>query len=405
MDPDGPLPMATPDDDLAAAIDASEYVEPEGRRPARARARRSTVDGPFFALSNNVGNEVLGHRVRSGSPRARPARPARTGWRRICSPDSDRRVPPRRWLPSPSIFAWHARPDATTGPAPEREGGRVVLALILGLALLASGAYVGAYVATSDKVPVGTRSPASTSAARTSSSAVHALRAGSRRAHTSVHGGVNGRTQQVPPSDVGLRSTTTPRSARPEPPLRRPSRLWGYFTDGSAFDPVVTLDQDRLAALIERLDATDGRTATDGSVMFRDRTFTVQPPRPGLALDPRVAGTAFWNAYLSGNPSVHLRMMPTAPAIDAAVIQRFVRRFANPAMASSVESCASVARPCTCRRAPTASSWSPDASATRSGQQVRAQALARLTDSRWPALRSTGRPRPPSRCSAAGRTS
>jgi N-acetyl-1-D-myo-inositol-2-amino-2-deoxy-alpha-D-glucopyranoside deacetylase len=59
MDPDGPLPMATPDRDLAAEIDASEYAD---LKVAALRAHRTQieVDGPFFALSNHVGNQVLG---------------------------------------------------------------------------------------------------------------------------------------------------------------------------------------------------------------------------------------------------------------------------------------------------------------------------------------------------------
>jgi len=58
LDPDGPLPMATPDSDLAAEIDGSPYAE---QKVAALHAHRTQieVDGPFFALSNHVGNEVL----------------------------------------------------------------------------------------------------------------------------------------------------------------------------------------------------------------------------------------------------------------------------------------------------------------------------------------------------------
>jgi N-acetyl-1-D-myo-inositol-2-amino-2-deoxy-alpha-D-glucopyranoside deacetylase len=70
MDPDGPLPMATPDADLAAEIDGTPYAE---QKVAALHAHRTQieVDGPFFALSNHVGNEVLGiesFRIAKGTP-------------------------------------------------------------------------------------------------------------------------------------------------------------------------------------------------------------------------------------------------------------------------------------------------------------------------------------------------
>jgi N-acetyl-1-D-myo-inositol-2-amino-2-deoxy-alpha-D-glucopyranoside deacetylase len=74
MDPDGPLPMATPDADLAAEIDGTAYAD---RKVAalHAHATQIEVDGPFFALSNHVGNEVLGiesYRIAKGRPAPGP---------------------------------------------------------------------------------------------------------------------------------------------------------------------------------------------------------------------------------------------------------------------------------------------------------------------------------------------
>jgi N-acetyl-1-D-myo-inositol-2-amino-2-deoxy-alpha-D-glucopyranoside deacetylase len=59
MDPDGPLPMATPDVDIAAAVDASDRVE-QKLDALRAHRTQISVDGPFFALSNNVVNRAWG---------------------------------------------------------------------------------------------------------------------------------------------------------------------------------------------------------------------------------------------------------------------------------------------------------------------------------------------------------
>ena len=51
----------------------------------RAHATQIAVDGPFFALSNNVGNEVWGtefFRIAKGDPGARRGM---TVWRTTCS--------------------------------------------------------------------------------------------------------------------------------------------------------------------------------------------------------------------------------------------------------------------------------------------------------------------------------
>ena len=53
------IPFAVDDEQVAAAIDGNKYVESK-KAAMRAHATQITVDGPFFALSNNLGQEVLG---------------------------------------------------------------------------------------------------------------------------------------------------------------------------------------------------------------------------------------------------------------------------------------------------------------------------------------------------------
>lgn len=60
MDPDGPLPhFVTPDESLAAEVDAQDYVDAK-MAALGAHATQITTDGPFFALSNNVGSTAWG---------------------------------------------------------------------------------------------------------------------------------------------------------------------------------------------------------------------------------------------------------------------------------------------------------------------------------------------------------
>lgn len=70
MDPDGPMPMTTPEADITAEIDAMAYVE-QKLAAMRAYPTQISVEGPFFALSNNLGNEAWGYesfRIVKGVP-------------------------------------------------------------------------------------------------------------------------------------------------------------------------------------------------------------------------------------------------------------------------------------------------------------------------------------------------
>jgi N-acetyl-1-D-myo-inositol-2-amino-2-deoxy-alpha-D-glucopyranoside deacetylase len=59
MDPDGPLPFTCPDEDLAAVVDGTDHVAAK-LAAMKAHATQITTDGPFFALSNNIGDTAWG---------------------------------------------------------------------------------------------------------------------------------------------------------------------------------------------------------------------------------------------------------------------------------------------------------------------------------------------------------
>ena len=53
------LPLGNPDEEVTTAVDGCAFAEAK-RDAMRAHATQIAVDGPFFALSNNLGQEVLG---------------------------------------------------------------------------------------------------------------------------------------------------------------------------------------------------------------------------------------------------------------------------------------------------------------------------------------------------------
>ncbi len=69
-DPDGELPMTSSDDDISTEIDGTAYAE-QKLDALRAHRTQITVDGPFFALSNNLGSQAVGvesFRIARGVP-------------------------------------------------------------------------------------------------------------------------------------------------------------------------------------------------------------------------------------------------------------------------------------------------------------------------------------------------
>jgi N-acetyl-1-D-myo-inositol-2-amino-2-deoxy-alpha-D-glucopyranoside deacetylase len=70
-DPDGPLPsFVVPDDQVTSAVDGSAFREAKAAA-MRAHATQIDVDGPFYALSNGVGQPLAGvefYRLVSGRP-------------------------------------------------------------------------------------------------------------------------------------------------------------------------------------------------------------------------------------------------------------------------------------------------------------------------------------------------
>ena len=71
MDPEGELPAFMVEDDaLSALIEAEDYVAAK-MDAMRAHATQIAVDGPFFALADNQGNEIWGseyYRIAKGTP-------------------------------------------------------------------------------------------------------------------------------------------------------------------------------------------------------------------------------------------------------------------------------------------------------------------------------------------------
>lgn len=227
---------------------------------------------------------------------------------------------------------------STKLPEREKEGGRIVLLVIAGLALLVAGGWTAAYVVAGDKVPRGTTVVGVDIGGRTPSAAVQALESGlADRVNTPLAVTVGGSTESVTPEEAGLSVDYVASVAQSGGEQSwDPKLLWDYYTGGDEFEPVVGIAMGSMNTLLDRLGATVGKQAVDGSIAFNGNQVKVIAPQVGAELDPDQARAALAAAYLQDDRTVELSLRAAQPDVDAKDVQQALDHFANRAMSAPV---------------------------------------------------------------------
>jgi vancomycin resistance protein YoaR len=115
-----------------------------------------------------------------------------------------------------------------------------------------------------------------------------------------------------------------------------PGRLWDYYTGGDDLDAVLTVDEERMQATVDRLVAESGTPPRDGDLRFDGARVDVVEPRGGQQVDPDEARAALEAAYLGEGEAAVLDLHPAGPDIDEADVQQALDDFANPALSGPV---------------------------------------------------------------------
>ncbi|MEJ7794972.1 MAG: VanW family protein [Nocardioides sp.] len=231
----------------------------------------------------------------------------------------------------------------TTGraekPTREKEGGRIVLLMLVGLAVLAGGAYAAAYLAAGDRVPRGTTVAGVAIGGLTPDDAVTELEIGLvNRENAALRVSVGEESRRLRPAQTGLavdyaESVAAAGGGR----SWDPTRLWDYYTGGDELAAAVVVDEDAMEAALSDLADEVGTPPRDGSVAFRDGKVVVVDARQGQALDTETAREALESAYLDeGDAEVALSLTVAEPDIDTGDVSEALDSFANPAVSAPV---------------------------------------------------------------------
>jgi vancomycin resistance protein YoaR len=226
-----------------------------------------------------------------------------------------------------------------TAPEREKEGGRVVLLMLAGLALLAAAAYAAAYLAAGDRVPRGTTVAGVDIGGQTPAEATTTLEEElDDRADEPVEVSVAASTQRLRPADLGL-AVDVEASVAAAGGGRSwdPARLWDYYTGGDELPAVLDVDDTAMTAALTELADDVGTPARDGAVTFDGTDIVEREPREGQQLDLEAARAAIVADWPDDDATpVGLELVTVVPDIDAADVRRAVDEFANPAVSAPV---------------------------------------------------------------------
>lgn len=259
------------------------------------------------------------------------------------SGDRTPRVPPPRSVSSGQGTATPSAAAPTPSPSPPDQTGRrrsapKVLLAVGGAVVLLLVAYVGACFALADRVPRGATVAGVSIGGKSSADARKALDAGLADATTTPVAVVaDGKESTFVPADAGLAvdAQTTVASVT-GPRLTEPGHLWAHIAGAGDVAPVTTVDQPRLKAAVDVLDAPVRVDPVDATVTFVDGDVEVTPASEGKGLDVEAAARTITDQWLTADGPLRLTVVDIPPQVTDAMAQQAATEQAEPLMAGPI---------------------------------------------------------------------
>jgi vancomycin resistance protein YoaR len=228
----------------------------------------------------------------------------------------------------------------TRVPARESDnlGSRVVGFTIAGLLLLVAVAWVALYLYAGDEAPRNASVEGISIAGLGADEAEQKLRDGlADRTQEPVgltYG--DGRGQSIDPTAAGL--AVDYRASVEEAGGGSgfgPSRMWGVLTGGSDHHAELTVDQSKMQAVLDELDAGIKAPPVEGTVVFRDGRAVPVASREGVVVERGAAQAILERRFLHGG-SQKIPTQARQPEISDEEVDRAMTEFARPAMSAPV---------------------------------------------------------------------
>ncbi|GGR68843.1 hypothetical protein GCM10010252_03540 [Streptomyces aureoverticillatus] len=298
-------------------------ASPGGQRPP----------APGVPGSGTPGGNVSGDTLNSGIPVVPPAQnsPFAPG-AHLDEPGPH--TPPK--LPEP------VKPNVPAAPAPKKKG-RNKLVLLGGLVVvLGCGAYGAGLLMNHADVPKGTTVLGVDVGGGTRDEAVKKLDAAlGERVNKPLKLTVGGDQVTLKPDQAGLTldSQATVREAASSD-YNPVSVIGGLFGGERVVEPVMPVDEEKLTAALERAAGGSG-SAKEGTVKFEPGKAVPVYGRAGKGIDAEKSSSAVAEAYkkqveTGSAGTVAVPVTNRKPTVSNTEVDRFMKRFAKPAMSANV---------------------------------------------------------------------
>lgn len=144
-------------------------------------------------------------------------------------------------------------------------------------------------------------------------------------------------TYEVKPADAGLSLDVDATVAEAGAGRSlNPARMWQVMTGGEAVAPVVTKDEAKLKAAVDRLVKQVNRPATEGTITFEDAKAVKHKSADGLQLDSGKATDSVVSGFPSDGNPIALPVTVTKPQAGTEAIDKAMLEYAEPAMSGPI---------------------------------------------------------------------
>ncbi|MFI7706834.1 VanW family protein [Nonomuraea sp. NPDC049480] len=247
-------------------------------------------------------------------------------------------------MPKEDVIDQAASTDAKPGRAkPAGEPGRptsvlrsrrllIPAALVVIVAVLA---YAVPAIALAGKVPPGTRVDGVDIGGLSREAARSRLEAGlSKRLTQPLTLVAAGKRKQHTPADLGLDFDAAATIEAAMAGATTPAGIVRSLFGSREIPPVITVDEQRLAAGLAGLAKSVDTKPVEGGIRYRGMKPRVVLPKPGRTLDLSGAAGAVRAAVTASRTSVELNVRVTPPTLTAATVRRVAATTARTAIAS-----------------------------------------------------------------------